>query len=368
MNKMHFDINGNSPGMLWLQLKDQLKQHIESNNMPFGTRLPNVKELAERAGVSVKTSERALLELVDEGICFRRPKKGTFVGRAHESDISGNNRKVLGIHYGGRASSMENDLIQGAIYRGLTRKAANSEVDIFFVPGDPEKCIKQYGESKEFIFSGLVMLHHEDIAAGIELALKYPDTRFIYLNYYIKEFEYTPENIYGIFNDDFAGAYQMAEFMIKKGHCKINILSIHLANDNYRMRIEGFKAAFMDRHIPFNNDTVQLVAREKNQSLQDVGRKLISDLLKTGTRPDSVICVNDLIAEGVFLYFKEVGINDIEVSGYDNIVPHVTRDKNIPTVAIDFEGMGEKAVELITNIRRQYGKIIRITPQLIARG
>ena len=78
--QISFKIVQNSSTAFWIQVKDQIGNYISSNNIPSGTRLPCVSELAKQAGVSLKTSERALIELVKEGICFRRPKKGTFVG------------------------------------------------------------------------------------------------------------------------------------------------------------------------------------------------------------------------------------------------------------------------------------------------
>lgn len=76
---LKFKIQQDSHDPLYIQLKDQVKDFILKHDFPKGTPLPSIKIIADSAGVTLQTAERGMTELIKEGVCYRRPKKGTFV-------------------------------------------------------------------------------------------------------------------------------------------------------------------------------------------------------------------------------------------------------------------------------------------------
>ncbi len=63
----------------YLQLYEQLREDIVSENFLFGQRLPSKRLLAEEVGVSVITVEHAYALLCEEGYAEARERKGYFV-------------------------------------------------------------------------------------------------------------------------------------------------------------------------------------------------------------------------------------------------------------------------------------------------
>jgi GntR family transcriptional regulator len=61
------------------QLAAILRQRITAGEYPAGRRLPSIIELSAESGVSVKTVQRALAVLADEGLVVTVPNRGTFV-------------------------------------------------------------------------------------------------------------------------------------------------------------------------------------------------------------------------------------------------------------------------------------------------
>jgi len=366
MKNMKIIIEEASPIPIYRQIKEQIKKYLIENGIEEGTPLPDIRTISSIAGVSLKTTERALNELIKEEICFRRPKKGTFVGRPHSAIQK---KKICGIYLASGFKSFENDLIQTSIYRGISKQAHTKGMDTFFITGDIKKSISFYLEhNTKFDFKGIMMLRWEKLTEGKILAEKFPDIKFIYLNYYIDGFEDMPSNIYGVFNDDYAGAYQMTEYLIGKGHRKIAIFSVGLKNENYHQRIKGYKQALKDNGIKFRKTFVRIMEKEEKVDLRDVGRSLTDDLIKSGKIPTAIFCVNDLIASGVIEYLKEIGKDKkIEVTGYDNIIKYISKDYNFSTVEIKFEKIGIKAIDILTNKKCNYPKVLRITPQILIR-
>ena len=64
---------------LYLQVIEQIQRRISVGDLPAGTELPSIRQLAADLQVSVITIKRAYLELEREGIIATRHGKGSFV-------------------------------------------------------------------------------------------------------------------------------------------------------------------------------------------------------------------------------------------------------------------------------------------------
>lgn len=61
------------------QVADALRERITAGEL--GPRLPSHMDLAEQLGVAPRTVQKALKVLIDEGLLYARPGRGTFVRR-----------------------------------------------------------------------------------------------------------------------------------------------------------------------------------------------------------------------------------------------------------------------------------------------
>lgn len=363
---MKFTLNPADSVPIYRQMGEQIRDRILDGEFKEGTALPDITTLADLAGVSLKTTERALNELLKEGLCFRRPKKGTYVGRVSRTP----KKNICGIYHAHRLASFENDLVQNAIYRGITQQAEKTQTDVFFITGDPQENIAFHSSHQRLTLTGVIMLHWETLDEVRRLATLFPNIRFVHLNYYLNGFEETPANVTGVFNDDYAGAYQMTEHLLGNGHQRIALFSIHLANENYRQRIEGYRHALLNNGHRFADDLVFSMASPPSMEmeLREAGRILAGNLDRARKTATAIFCVNDLLAAGVIEYLAEHHSSaPIEVCGYDHILPDLSRDLKFSTVHIDFENIGKKAVEIAAHHHNQYPKTIRLTPQLVIR-
>ena len=64
---------------MYLQILEQIKQHIAVGEWVAGQAIPSIRQLAVDIGVSVITVKRAYLELEREGVIVTRQGKGCFV-------------------------------------------------------------------------------------------------------------------------------------------------------------------------------------------------------------------------------------------------------------------------------------------------
>lgn len=75
-------LDGRSPVPLYYQLKEILRQEIESGTWQPDQQIPTEADLCRQYGVSRATVRQALAVLVSEGVLYRRQGRGTFVSPA----------------------------------------------------------------------------------------------------------------------------------------------------------------------------------------------------------------------------------------------------------------------------------------------
>ncbi len=69
----------NSPVPRYHQLKEILRERIQSGEWKAGDLIPSERELSEQYGISRMTTRQAITELVNEGVFYREQGRGTFV-------------------------------------------------------------------------------------------------------------------------------------------------------------------------------------------------------------------------------------------------------------------------------------------------
>ncbi len=97
------------------QVTERVREAILCGEIPTGTRLPTLQELARRFGVSYFTVQTALTPLVKEGVLMRKRRVGTIVAAQMPRLLS------VGIYYSG--DSLTESF--GGFYRALQRELQN---------------------------------------------------------------------------------------------------------------------------------------------------------------------------------------------------------------------------------------------------
>ncbi|MGB9640749.1 MAG: GntR family transcriptional regulator, partial [Anaerolineales bacterium] len=64
---------------LYVKIREVLRTEIINGNLKRGQKIPSEDELAARYGVSRMTVRQGILDLIDEGLLYRRQGLGTFV-------------------------------------------------------------------------------------------------------------------------------------------------------------------------------------------------------------------------------------------------------------------------------------------------
>jgi LacI family transcriptional regulator len=172
--------------------------------------------------------------------------------------------------------------------------------------------------------------------------------------------------------DDFKGAYKATEHLIEQGCRRIAHFGGNVDQAMYRHRIDGYKQALNDHHIPIEEDMIFTT----KQMTDVVGSTLIENLFGTNNLPDGICSSNDNMAAGAMKFLMEHRVKipeQVAVIGFSNALFTQWMTPPLSTVNEHSELMGNHAVSLLleeigqTDAARVPRSII-LNPEVMIRG
>ncbi len=200
-------------------------------------------------GVSRMTCKLALEQLVDEGVVYRLPRRGTFVAKYSDTKSGIKQRKVrkLGLvvpHI---------DEYVGQIVTSVVHEAEGSGYEVLLKISDS---IEQKEDNILFELSqephveGIILfpLDRKECGDGL-LRLKLDKFPVVVLDRIFREVQ-----VDCVSHDHYNGSYQMTNYLIEQGHEQIGYIShtIHKATSREE-RFQGFVQCLLNHKIPFQH-------------------------------------------------------------------------------------------------------------------
>lgn len=363
----NFSIKKNSDKSIYIQLKGAIKEAVISGKYPPLSKLPPVSQIAAEAGVSIRTADIALKELINEGICFRRPKKGTFV-----SEIPpGVCQKTFGIITSISAMSSS---VNSLLYCGVMEATIKRNIPVFTIPvpftqnsSAPADVINMFDHGINFDMQGVFIASQCYNREVLETARLFPSKRFFYLNYQGDWLHNMPENTAAVVNDDFMGAYNLAQRVFAEYKVKnAAVLSIPLQHGDmtYEERTNGIKAAALKNNIPVVSEIIARSRFSHYSGQVNAAYEAMKEFFSKGGKTDFVFCTNDLLASGVKNAIEENNMQDkIHVSGYDCFYDQYI--SGIPSVKVAYTEMGKVALEQMLSPDMPSPGVIKLLPETV---
>ena len=155
--------------------------------------------------------------------------------------------------------------------------------------------------------------------------------------------------------DNFAGAYEITDYLIAHGHENIAIVNGPSDFVASALRYEGFAAALRDHDLELPRCNVRN-GKFDVQSGNNCGR----ELLRLDNRPTAIFATNDEMAAGVLAAAQELQIrvpDQLSVVGFDDAPISRSVWPKLTTIHQPLRSMGENSVELLDRyIRHSSGE------------
>ncbi len=152
-------------------------------------------------------------------------------------------------------------------------------------------------------------------------------------------------NIDYVVNDNYRGAIMAMEHLISLGHTRIAYIAGLSTQTSARERARGYKDALESAGIPRD----ERLLRTSDDTVES-GYYLAKDLLQTTENLSAIFAYNDLVALGAFRAIREANLHvptDISLVGYDDIAHAGFFEVPLTTVHQPMVEIGRKAAEIL---------------------
>lgn len=146
-------------------------------------------------------------------------------------------------------------------------------------------------------------------------------------------------------NDNIGAAYEATTHLINKNKTSIGLITGPLNLLVSIDRLEGYKRALSDRHIPFRPDFVK-----ESDFSEEGGFNAMESLLSSGDYPRAILATDDLLALGAIKAIKRAGLKipgDISIISFNNIPAAEFLTPPLTSVDINPFELGYEATELL---------------------
>jgi LacI family transcriptional regulator len=160
-----------------------------------------------------------------------------------------------------------------------------------------------------------------------------------------------------IIPDDEGGGYTQAKYLLQRGHRRIACITLIPQLEATRLRGQGVRRAFQEAGVTFD-DRLEMrgmtgpVGQERLVTLD-----VATQVLRAADRPTAIICGNDQVAMQVYAAAAGLGLSvpqDLSIMGFDDLrLISETLYPQLTTVALPYFEIGRKAVELSLSSREQ---------------
>ena len=164
-----------------------------------------------------------------------------------------------------------------------------------------------------------------------------------------------------IMNDDYAGAYKVVDYLIKKGHRKIAFINGPKHLSTGRLRWDGATQSMQDAGLPINEDWIAFCPYTIGAAYE-AAKKILSQK----KRPTAFFTANQILCIGLMKALDEFGLSipeDISIVSFDGFEDCFAEPLVKPGITANCNpvfNLGELAAELLIEeikIRKQQHKI-----------
>lgn len=304
----------------------------------------NIKDVAQRAGVSISTVSRVLnnteypvksetrsrvLEAVEElGFRPNDLARGLHLKKSHTiglviPDISNPYYPELAFGVGAAASERG----YAVIYCNTNRKAEKLEY-----------CVDVLLQKRA---DGIILAGGGTDFAQVSQALEDFDTEVAVIGRHNLPFP-------SVQVDNFGAAYEVTGHLADLGHQHIAFIGGLMTLTSVQDRLSGYKSCLGERGLAQGDRLVR-----EGDFGEESGYSAASSLLQGKTRPTAIFAANDRMAIGAMAAAADLGLavpNDVSVVGFDDITLASYVRPTLTTVALPGNEMGEAAARLVLKL------------------
>jgi len=327
---------------LYVQIREKARESIRCGTLKPGDKIPGEREISTELGVSITIVRKALSTLVDEGLIYRRPKRGTLVADTiADESLSRTRTTTVGVVVEGR-----DDMFMTDILKGIQDVLQVRDYQMFFCNSncDVKSEMNHFQSLLDRNVDGFIIY---PVGQKIGIPHKYSHYHtllqnrvpFVQIDRYMKNIEAD----YVVF-DNYGGACQAVSHLVRLGHRKIAHITLPQHNTAVVGRADGYKDALVASGIKFDQGLIGRCGFLDYALLT----KIVEEFLSKNVT--AILCVTDFFAANVHRILQERGIKvpqEVSLIGFSMQRALNAYYPALTAVAIPSYEMGQKAAEIL---------------------
>lgn len=311
---------------LYHRIKDELRRRISDGQWTTGQALPNRNILTAEFGTTRITLDKAIQQLVDEGLLTSARGSGTYVAshRGGRPRRTANRHTlrigvVLGSYIPAGAEIPEGDtdhIYFGPVLRGISAGLTGQPVEVRYASVSADEYLNYYHREE---LDGLIIL--TAAVADIPRLHKLVEARVPFVTIGISSADPNDDVIPTIDASNRAGGAGAAKHLLDLGHRRIACVNLATSHANHMDRLTGVEEAMDAAGFPIDPDLLCLNPIYVIDEFDSILDGWLERLVKSGKLPTAIIACDfgmTLSTLGALRRRYLAVPNDISLIGFDD--------------------------------------------------
>ena len=306
--------------------------------------VPSEGELAKIYNISRKTAKKALDYLANQGIVYRMPRRGTFLNDVAKNQFTSSRMRSNSI--GMVVSNLDSYTSQIIFSIESEAREHNCNLVIKISRGleDEDSCLRQLVDEQ---MEGIILFPRvRDYCSEQVLKLKAEGCPIVIIDRYFQE-----TLMDCVLYDYFQGSYQMAQFLIHKGHREIGLITNRITPiSSSEEQHQGYYKALVDNGIPVKSQYIHIIKKIKDCNNFSDDDPLLDQFVRENPDITAIMCGDDYLAASVqYSALREnIDVPDqLSIVGFADIQLATMLPVALTTVRQPTDELGKEAVKLL---------------------
>lgn len=313
-------------------VENHIKQAIKKKQIV--DKLPGERSLAKELGFSYMTIRKAIDNLVNEGMLYKVPTKGTFIA---DHKIHKKKTRTIGYFLDTSIGSGISSPYYSLIFNALEKQAAREGYSLVYFSDISENKLRKILMKLDGVIA-TCFPRIETIIQDIKQAVPVV----------VIDNSASDKSIPSVIIDNFNADVESVDYICSLGHKRIGYMTGLEDSDVGKNRYAGYCSGLTKNSIKLDES---LVFRG-NYSFK-AGLEGAEYFLKLNSPPTAIICANDSMALGAMRKLHQLGLtvpDDISVIGFDDIDVASQIQPPLTTIAAPIQAIAERSFSILKDL------------------
>lgn len=286
----------------YLLVEQHIRKAIKQKSMV--EKLPGERTLAKELGFSYMTIRKAIDNLVNEGVLYKVPTKGTFV-----ADRKKNGKKKtrnIGYFLDSSIKSGISSPYYSLIFNAIEKEAAKHNYSVVYFSDISDNKLRKILKKLDGVIA-TCMPRIENIIQEIKETVPVV----------VLDNSAADKSIPSVILDNYNADVESVDYICSLGHKRIGFMMGLEDSDVGKNRYAGYQQGLGKNGLPLD----EALVFHGDYSFRS-GLKGAEYFLDLDTRPTAIICANDSMAIGAMRWLHQAGVKvpeDMSIIGFDDI-------------------------------------------------